>query len=347
MTDNIPAGSVAKDSNPIASLVQKVIDPILRLVKKCRVNLNVEPTDPPYTAYMNGAGILPSGDICAIKAKAKQGKTQAATVLMSGLLGSERLGIRAAAGRKPKVVYFDTEQAEANTVIVGHRVHQLVGWEPKGNHPEFRCYNIRTESIEEKWAVIENVIARLEPTCVIIDGVADLVTDINDYKASSDCILRLMQLAKSYHAVIGCVLHENPGDEKMRGHIGTILLNKASEVFEVTNRDGTYRLNHAGDVRNTPAGYIEWRIDQGVLVRSDKPKEQITKEMREENVKVWRKVFVEVDEVTAGYNELKRAYIKTYKVAEKTARRHIDKAADSGYLIKTFDGKYALNNNEK
>lgn len=342
------SGNEVKDSNPVASLVKKVIDPILRLVKKCRVNLNCDPVEPPYTAYMNGVGILPAGDLFAIKAKAKQGKTQAATVLMSGLLGSEKLGIRAAVGRKPKVVYFDTEQAEANTIIVGHRVHQLVGWEPKGNHSEFRCYNIRTESIEEKWSVIEHVIARLEPTCVIIDGVADLVTDFNDNAASQACILHLMQLAKKYQAAIGCILHENKGkdDTNMRGHLGTHLINKASETFEVTNTNGTFRLNHETP-RNNPAGYIEWRIDQGMLVRSDKPQEQVTKEMIEENIKTWRKVFVEVDDVIAGYNELKRAYMKTYKVSERTARRHLDKASDCGYLVKTSDDRYALNDNEK
>ncbi len=347
MNDSQPSNE-AKDSNPIASLVKKVIDPILRLVKKCRVNLNCDPIEPPYTAYMNGVGILPAGDLFAIKAKAKQGKTQAATVLMSGLLGSEKLGIRAAAGRKPKVVYFDTEQAEANTIIVGHRVHQLVGWEAKGNHSEFRCYNIRTESIDEKWSVIEHVIARLEPTCVIIDGVADLVTDFNDNAASQACILHLMQLAKSYQSAIGCVLHENKGkdDTNMRGHLGTHLINKASETFEVTNNNGTFRLNHETP-RNNPAGYIEWRIDGGALVRCDKDPEVITREMAEEHIKTWRKVFVELDDVTAGFNALKRAYIKCCKVSDRTASRLIKKALEQGYLVKTFDDKYALNDNEK
>lgn len=346
VTDN-SSGNEVKDSNPVALLVKKVIDPILRLVKKCRVNLNCDPVEPPYTAYMNGVGILPAGDLFAIKAKAKQGKTQAATVLMSGLLGSEKLGIRAAAGRKPKVVYFDTEQAEANTIIVGHRVHQLVGWEPKGNHSEFRCYNIRTESIEEKWSVIEHVIARLEPTCVIIDGVADLVTDFNDNAASQACILHLMQLAKKYQAAIGCILHENKGkdDTNMRGHLGTHLINKASETFEVTNTNGTFRLNHETP-RNNPAGYIEWRIDQGMLVRSDKTQEQVTKEMAEENIKVWRKVFVEVDDVVAGHNDLIKAFMKTYKVSISTAKRRFGEAVDV-YIVKTSDGRYALNDNEK
>lgn len=336
-----------KDSTQVAP-VTTADQYLTRLIKKCRVNLNCDPVDPPYTAFMNGEGILPAGDLFAIKAKAKQGKTQAATVLMSGVLGSEKLGIRAAPGKKPKVLYIDTEQAEPNTIIVGHRVHQLVGWEPKGNHPEFRCYNIRTESIDDKWAILEALIARLEPTCVIIDGVADLVNDFNDNKESQGCILHLMQLAKKYQAAIGCILHENKSkeDSNMRGHLGTHLINKASETFEVTNTNGTFRLNHETP-RNKPAGYIEWRIDGGVLVRCDKAPEVVTREMVEEHMKTWRKVFVEVDEVTVGHNDLKRAYIKTCKVSDKTAKRMIKKAVGAGYLVKTFDDKYALNENEK
>lgn len=332
-----------KDSTQIASPL-KVVDPISKLVKKCRVNLNCDPQDPPFTAYMNGVGILPYGDLFAIKAKAKAGKTQAATVLMSGLLGSENLGIRAAAGRKAKVVYFDTEQSESNTIIVGHRVHQLVGWERKGNHPDFRCYNVRTEEIKDKWNVIEHVIAHLEPTCVIIDGVADLVQDFNDNKESQTCILNLMQLAQKYQTAIGCILHENKSkeDNNMRGHLGTHLINKASETFEVTNRDGTFRLNHETP-RNKPAGYIEWRIDQGMLVRCDKPQNVVVKEMQEEHTKIWKMVFVEIGEDSTGYNKLSRAFAKVFKVSVATANRKIKEALERGWISKNEEtGLYEL-----
>ena len=341
--DNFNPSSEAQDSGQLATKIS-VSDITAKLVKKCRVNLNCDPQDPPFTAYMNGAGILPYGDLFAIKAKAKQGKTQAATVLMSGLLGSEKLGIRAAAGRKPKVVYFDTEQAEANTIIVGHRVHQLVGWEPKGNHPEFRCYNIRTEDLQNKWNIIEHVIIHFEPTCVIIDGIADLVADFNDNKESQDCILRLMQLSNRYQTAIGCVLHENKGkeDNNMRGHLGTHLINKASETFEVTNRDGTFRLNHETP-RNKPAGYIEWRIDQGMLVRSDKPQNVVAKEMQEEHMKMWQKVFIEADEASVAHNKLARAYSKEFGVSIATANRKIKEAVVRGWIVKNEEtGLYEL-----
>ena len=73
MTDIIKNSNEAKDSSQIATKIS-VSDITAKLVKKCRVNLNCDPQDPPFTAYMNGAGILPYGDLFAIKAKAKQGK---------------------------------------------------------------------------------------------------------------------------------------------------------------------------------------------------------------------------------------------------------------------------------
>lgn len=339
MVDN-NAGNEVKDSTQVATQLQ--VDDIARLAKQCRVSLKCKPHDPPYTVFMNGVGVMPSGDLFAIKAKAKQGKTQAASILMAGVLGSEALGVRAAPGKQPKVLYFDTEQAKDNTVIVGHRVHNLLGWELESDHKEFWCYNLRTESLEHRKGVIEYQVATSRPTIIVIDGVADLLNNFNDIAESQELILWLMQLADKYNVAVGCVIHENKGkdDVGMKGHLGTLLLQKAADVFEVTNSSGLFKLNHE-TARNMPAGFIQWRIDHGMLVRYDKKPEQVSKEMRQEHLKLWEKVFVEAGGEN-GFNALKRAYMKECRVSEKTARNHITAAVNKGFLVKNEDGKYEL-----
>ena len=65
---------------------------------------------------------------------------------------------------------------------------------------------------------------------VIIDGIRDLMLDINNPSESVHIINKLMQWSSRYDLHIHCVLHLNKGDDNVRGHIGTELSNKAELV---------------------------------------------------------------------------------------------------------------------
>lgn len=73
-----------------------------------------------------------------------------------------------------------------------------------------------------------------KPDLVILDGVRDLVADINDGVVAQNCIERLMHLASEVRCCIVCILHQNKSaeDRNLRGWIGTELKNKAFEVYE-------------------------------------------------------------------------------------------------------------------
>ena len=69
---------------------------------------------------------------------------------------------------------------------------------------------------------------------VVIDGIRDLITSINDEGESTEITSKLMELTEVYnfHAIV--VVHENPGSDKARGHLGTEFMNKAEAVIAVT-----------------------------------------------------------------------------------------------------------------
>jgi hypothetical protein len=68
---------------------------------------------------------------------------------------------------------------------------------------------------------------------VIVDGIRDLVNDINDGVLAQEVMEELMQLAADQNCCIVGVLHQNKGseDHNLRGWIGTELMNKAFEVY--------------------------------------------------------------------------------------------------------------------
>ena len=68
---------------------------------------------------------------------------------------------------------------------------------------------------------------------MIIDGIRDMVYDINSPSESTRIISKLMQWTDDRQIHIHTILHQNKGDENARGHIGTELNNKAETVLLV------------------------------------------------------------------------------------------------------------------
>lgn len=107
------------------------------------------------------------------------------------------------------------------------------GGEVKSIDETFFAYNLRGLGFERRRQLMEVAIATVKPDLVVVDGVKDLVTDINDAVQATLIMEELMALAQTHHCCIVNVLHQNKSeaDHNMRGSIGTELTNKAFEVY--------------------------------------------------------------------------------------------------------------------
>ena len=73
---------------------------------------------------------------------------------------------------------------------------------------------------------------------VVIDGIRDLMLDINNSTEATKLVGDLMQWTSEQNIHIQTVLHLNKGDDNARGHIGTEFNNKAETVLQIT-KDNT------------------------------------------------------------------------------------------------------------
>ena len=76
---------------------------------------------------------------------------------------------------------------------------------------------------------------------VVIDGIADLVSDVNNLDESSMVIQKLMKWTEELDCHIITVIHSNYGSEKPTGHLGSYLEKKAEtqiqlEINEIVGR---------------------------------------------------------------------------------------------------------------
>jgi hypothetical protein len=135
---------------------------------------------------------------------------------------------------KSKVILFDTEQDVYRATRTARRIMRMVGAPPDTFHKNFDAYYFPGDEPEKIMAAISKVLA-VTPNVgmVIIDGLVDLSFDINDPKEAPVVIKTVQRWAVEYNIHIIGVLHQNKGNENMRGHIGTWALNKAESVAHV------------------------------------------------------------------------------------------------------------------
>jgi hypothetical protein len=71
------------------------------------------------------------------------------------------------------------------------------------------------------------------PLFVVLDVTSDCIEDFNRVDKSMELIDMLGCSINEHNVTFLCILHENPGSEKMRGHLGTELNNKSSTVIQI------------------------------------------------------------------------------------------------------------------
>jgi len=176
------------------------------------------------------------GELVAVCGKAKSGKTLFLSMIMACCLTNKVLALeRITAGNEGplRVLWLDTEQSQQSTQeIMLKRIIPLAG-DINGFDECFYSYNLRGLGCETRRELMEVAINSLHPDLVIIDGIKDLVTDINDAIQATQIMEQLMMLAQKNNCCIVNVLHQNKSeaDHNMRGSIGTELTNKAFEVY--------------------------------------------------------------------------------------------------------------------
>ena len=244
---------------------------LIAKLKKDRITADKELPPMEFLLKLFDVPCCPRGELVAFTGKAKSGKTFVMSMIMAAASAAEALAFRRTTFEPLQVLWIDTEQSDQSTQdILRNRLIPMVISSPpesggargglnRGNcthvqttppagtppnsggenittFPEYLydIFNVRTESWQERMPLLLAAIDLCRPDLVILDGVRDLVDDINNGQLAHDVTERLMRVAQQARCCIVCVIHQNKAaeDRTLRGSIGTELTNKAFEVYE-------------------------------------------------------------------------------------------------------------------
>ena len=138
------------------------------------------------------------------------------------------------------------------------------------NYEYYKPYSTREYDAKIRMEYIEYLVMESEfkgnVGFVSIDGVADIVENVNDLKESNKEMNALMRMTTKANCHILTVIHRNHGSDKATGHVGSAIMKKAETVAFVT-RDGDQTKVTPDYTRNYPFSEFYFELDHHHLPR--------------------------------------------------------------------------------
>ncbi len=175
------------------------------------------------------------GNLSVVTAPPKTKKTFFISLLSSVFLSGQNVYGGKIKGHRGNghLVHFDTEQGLWHCQKVFKRVYDM---DSTINKDIYHTFGLRAISHKTRLEFIEYYLSKKinSPSLVIIDGIADLVSDVNSLEESNAVVQKLMEWSANYNCHIINVIHQNFGSSKLgTGHLGSFLEKKAETVISL------------------------------------------------------------------------------------------------------------------
>jgi hypothetical protein len=223
------------DPDPVPSLVavsttDSAVDlhfheQLVASVESTRFHPDNPPPEEPWAFKLAGVEVAHCGNIITIAAAVKSGKSSVISAMMASMMssiGQDYLGFEGSNPGCKTVLHFDTEQSRGDHYNMMMRALRRADLQAPPSW--FSSYSLTRLDPAERRAAISAMARKAAANgglhSLFIDGVADLVFDVNDLKEACSLVTELHQLATEISCVIVTALHHNPGGEKTRGHLG-------------------------------------------------------------------------------------------------------------------------------
>jgi len=225
-----------------AGLPTAVTPELLRL-DATRITSDSDAQEEVFLFRLSGTPCFPRGDLTTVTGPAKSGKTFFLSMLMACGVRGRVLSLERIREEPLRVLWYDTEQSRYTTKrILVERIGGLLddgAREEGGLEPspfpdgQYYAFNVRDRTPQERIDYLELAVQTYRPDICVIDGIADLLEDINSGPDSVRLMQQLLVLATTYDCNITTVIHLNRSGEKLnlRGWLGTVMVQKSYEVF--------------------------------------------------------------------------------------------------------------------
>lgn len=332
--------------------------PILDLLDARAFSLGSAPPKPKLRVWLGGSQIATSGNLSALIAQAKAGKSTVVGAIIAAFLGAdedEAFGFKAANAEGYAVLHFDTEQSNWDSdqlirrAMARAHTNTLPAW-----FQSYRLAGLQPKQVRE---CINRAITRAARTCgglalVIIDGVADAVVDVNDPDECNPYVAELHGLAIRHDVPILSIIHQNPTSglrpkspetAKARGHLGSQLERKCESNIYITKNDDGISVLWSDKMRGAPIPLgrgpaFAWSDEHSRHVIVANPfSDEVAQPDRNQELREIMRAGWPVNGESIKLVDLARQVSARAGMSERTARRKVLAAVEAG-VLEEIDG---------
>ena len=236
-----PAKPAAATSTPVVSANLKKVLELRELIKRLKKQ-TITFADP--IIYHLESSIIFPNTINVIQGRTGVFKSRLAQILCSSILKTNECqnnfcGFSANTNLDYEILYVDTERNYKDQLLKGLQDIQMkAGYKMNDDPANFDFISLLEIPRNERFKTLNEFLIHIgtkhkKHTFIILDVVTDCIENFNN-PVDSMQLIDLMNVAINQHDVTFlCIIHENPGSEKARGHLGTEIFNKASTAIQI------------------------------------------------------------------------------------------------------------------
>lgn len=222
----------------IEGINQSEAKSIYDLADEALIPQGIEIPKPEMVFAMDGIPVFTKKSISTLIGKAKSGKTTCTAWVIAQAIKENM-----------KVLWIDTEQGMYYASRTQHWVLNIASITESDN---LRFYDLKIHNPTIRLKIVEILINQIEPDIVVIDGIRDLVFDINAPDEATIVTGHIMRWADVNNCHILSILHQNKGNEHARGHLGSEMINKSETVIQVSQDDKNITICEPAFTRGEP-----------------------------------------------------------------------------------------------
>lgn len=199
-------------------------------------NKDAEPDYNKFVLFAGGKRIGSVGNFISITGKPKTRKTAFANaIISSAIIGNEQLGfgVRLPIG-KNNIILIDTEQDTNDILFSVNRIKNQLKISEINKYSNFKIYSACLLTSQEIVKLISAILNENKKVgLLVIDGLLDLLDDMNDISESKKLCMQLKTWANVNQCLIITILHQSKSTGFSIGHLGSFVDRKAQAVLSV------------------------------------------------------------------------------------------------------------------
>jgi hypothetical protein len=241
-----------------------------------------------------------------------------------------------------KICYFDTESSDYDFY---RQINKIKGFAELTTLPDyFNAYQVREDGSGTIRKMIETYLID-NPDCsvIIIDGLLDLIVNMNDEREASLAAKWLKKITKVYNVLLITVLHQSKSNLSTTGHIGSASDRFAQSTLDIVKdkERNCYVLSSRFMRSDADFEPIKLMNFNGIFQQVESEvKKEIGKKASDLDELESKRLCKLIVVVPTNYNDISDEIIERTATSKAYAKNLIKIWINKGWILKGPDNKY-------